>query len=100
MPHCVWKGITGTDCPGCGSQRMAHALLHADFDAAWRANPFLMLLLPLIPLYAWAETMRTARPKLYKALHRPAAVRMLIVAVLIWWILRNIPPLSQLSAPA
>ncbi|MDE5840938.1 MAG: DUF2752 domain-containing protein, partial [Muribaculaceae bacterium] len=40
MPRCIWKVTTGTDCPGCGSQRMAHALMHGDIAGAWRANAY------------------------------------------------------------
>lgn len=29
-PKCMFRVLTGYDCPGCGSQRALHALLHAD----------------------------------------------------------------------
>ncbi len=34
-PRCLFKLITGYECPGCGSQRAFHSLLHGDIAAAW-----------------------------------------------------------------
>lgn len=89
MPRCLWKTLTGTDCPGCGSQRMVHALLHGDVRSAWNANPFVLCSLPLIVFMLWIEAGRSAHPRLYAALHRPLAIYLLLSAVLLWWILRN-----------
>ena len=56
-PRCVFKSITGYDCPGCGFQRALAAALHGDWSGAWRANPFLFFALPAGALYAVVETM-------------------------------------------
>ena len=45
---CPLRYATGYECPGCGSQRAVHHLLHGDFKTAWGLNPFLLLSLPLI----------------------------------------------------
>lgn len=90
MPHCLWKTVTGTDCPGCGSQRMAHALMHGDFFGAWHANAFALCSLPPIAFMLWLEIHRSRHPRLYAALHRPLFIRLLLAAILIWWILRNL----------
>ena len=45
---CPLHTVTGLQCPGCGVTRMCLALLRLDFSAAWRANPGLLLLFPLI----------------------------------------------------
>lgn len=45
---CPFHLVTGFDCPGCGVTRMAVALLHGDFLAAWQANPALLLALPVL----------------------------------------------------
>ena len=34
FPKCAFYALTGFKCPGCGSQRAIHALLHADVLAA------------------------------------------------------------------
>lgn len=90
MPRCLWKATTGTDCPGCGSQRMAHALLHGDFGGAWRANAFGVCLLPAAAFLLWIETRRERHPRLYARIHSPWAIRLLAVAVAAWWVVRNL----------
>ncbi len=47
---CPFHFVTGLDCPGCGVTRMATALFHGDFRAAWQANPAILLALPVL---AW-----------------------------------------------
>ena len=44
---CVFRVITGLECPGCGVSRMCLSLLRLDFGAAWSSNPAVMALLPL-----------------------------------------------------
>lgn len=54
---CPFHTLTGLECPGCGVTRMCLALLRLDFAAAWRANPGLLLLSPLIlGLVGWQVT--------------------------------------------
>ena len=36
MPQCLFRRLTGLSCPGCGSQRVAHALLPGDLAGAFR----------------------------------------------------------------
>lgn len=45
---CPIRLVTGLLCPGCGVTGMCLALLGLDFPGAWRANPGLLLLLPLL----------------------------------------------------
>ncbi|QQR85410.1 MAG: DUF2752 domain-containing protein [Flavobacteriales bacterium] len=52
-PSCPFRFFTGWDCPGCGSQRSVHELLHGHFQTAWGHNAFLLLALPLAGLH-WA----------------------------------------------
>jgi hypothetical protein len=46
-PGCLFYKLTGLLCPGCGSLRALHQLLHGHFSAAFRFNPLLMLCLPV-----------------------------------------------------
>lgn len=46
-PPCLFKTVLGVPCPGCGSLRAAHQLLHGHFAAAWALNPALMIVGPL-----------------------------------------------------
>lgn len=90
MPRCLWKAATGTDCPGCGSQRMAHALMHGDIAGAWHANSYALCMLPVIIFLFWLEFSRDKHPKLYSRVHHYAVILALAVSVIVWWILRNL----------
>ncbi len=58
LPHCPFKALTGWDCPGCGSTRMLHVLLHGDFVGAARYN---LVALGMVPVLLWAWLAWTAR---------------------------------------
>lgn len=90
MPRCIWKVATGTDCPGCGSQRMAHALLHGDIAGAWHANAYALCMLPVILFLIWLEFSRGRHPKLYARVHRQSVILTLAFTVIAWWLLRNL----------
>jgi hypothetical protein len=42
-PICLFHSTTGLLCPGCGSLRALHQLLHGNIVAAFRFNPLLVL---------------------------------------------------------
>lgn len=90
MPKCFIHVVTGWDCPGCGSQRAVHALLHGDFRGAFAANAFLVCLLPYLLLLAYAELRKRHHPKLYRALCNPGVIAALMFLVVVWTVFRNI----------
>jgi hypothetical protein len=47
FPRCTFHWLTGLHCPGCGSSRAIHRLLHGDIVAAFRLNSLIIVLLPL-----------------------------------------------------
>ena len=51
LPVCPTKALLGIDCPGCGSPRMIHSLLHLDVACALRCNA---LGLVAVLLLVWA----------------------------------------------
>ena len=90
-PPCPLHALTGLHCPGCGSARTLHALAHRDWARALGLNPLLVLLLPLALWWALLSLWRALRHNLPPAeLPRPAAT-VLLVVVLAFWILRNLP---------
>ncbi|MDE5796277.1 MAG: DUF2752 domain-containing protein [Muribaculaceae bacterium] len=89
MPRCIFHTITGLQCPGCGSQRLIHALLHADFAGAWRANALLLLMLPYLLLLTAAELWPARLPRLHSNLHSTGAIVTVAVIIAAWFILRN-----------
>ncbi len=52
FPVCLFHQTTGLLCPGCGSLRAMHQLLHGHLLLAFRFNPLLLVLLPLAGWYA------------------------------------------------
>lgn len=89
VPQCTLYRLTGIKCPGCGSQRMLHALLHGDLAAAWGYNAFLLCALPVIALYIAAATFRPRLPRLYMALNSTRAIIIICVLISAWTLLRN-----------
>ena len=56
FPRCAVHAATGLWCPGCGSQRSLHALLHGDVVGALGYNALVVLALPVLvyAYVAWA----------------------------------------------
>lgn len=48
FPKCPLLTLTGIKCPGCGSQRAIHALLHADIRTAFSYNALFIISIPYI----------------------------------------------------
>jgi hypothetical protein len=48
FPPCPLRYLTGWYCPGCGSLRAIHQLLHGSLRAAWAMNPLTVVLLPFL----------------------------------------------------
>ncbi len=98
-PPCPFRLATGLFCPGCGSGRAVHALVHGEWGRALGLNPVLVLLLP--PGLVWTATLLwrglgRGLPPL--APPRPTAT-ILLVVVSAFWVLRNLPwwPCSLLA---
>jgi hypothetical protein len=89
FPPCLFRELTGLDCPGCGGQRALHQLLHGHLIAAIRLNAMFVFSLPL---FAWVGIRFAVR----KFRGEPAVFRLpwwgaYIVAWIIFGVLRNLP---------
>ena len=85
FPPCMFKAVTGWNCPGCGGLRMTHDLLHGDLPAALVDNVFLLVGLPLLALWSlWR--VRRGRPAF-----TPAVLAVVAVRSVVWTIVRNLP---------
>jgi|SRR5699024_4449720 len=62
---CVFKKITGLDCPGCGMTRAALAMLDGDFYQAFRFNMLVFVLAPIYLLYLYFEGKNKQRSSKY-----------------------------------
>ena len=91
FPRCPFLMLTGWLCPGCGSQRAIHSLLHLDIAAAWRYNALLVLSIPYVLLLVVAEWGGARREsRLYRALNREWLIWSYFALVIAWWVARNI----------
>ena len=48
FPACMFRTLTGLACPGCGSTRALHQLLHGHVGSAFALNPLLLFALPIL----------------------------------------------------
>lgn len=91
FPRCPVLTLTGLQCPGCGSQRALHALLHGHVGLAWGLNPMLFVALPAMLAAAVAETWPARFTRLHRLVQSRAFILTLLTAIILWTIVRNIP---------
>lgn len=101
FPQCPFYRITGWYCPGCGSQRCAHELLNGNISKAAADNLLFILFLPMLLLVAFTHLYYLLlNKKIHLSfLYHPLLPKLIVVVVLVFWILRNIPlyPFSLLA---
>lgn len=85
-PQCAFRHFTGLDCPGCGSTRALHALLHGRFGEAFAFNPFLFFIIATA-LFALPSVLRGERPAF---LSKPWFGWGCVIVTTGWWIGRNL----------
>lgn len=90
FPKCPFLMLTGLKCPGCGSQRAIHSILHLDFVAAFKYNAMLVMMLPVVGIYVYSEIRRTKNPEQYAKLNKVTYIWIIFTLFILWWILRNI----------
>lgn len=90
FPRCMFKTVTGWNCPGCGSQRALHALLTGHPAEAWHFNPYLFIAVPVALFFGFVEAIQTRFPALHRALIRPVTFYILILLTVLWTIARNL----------
>jgi hypothetical protein len=80
FPPCPLHRLTGLYCPGCGSTRVVHCLLHGDLPGALSKNPLLVIAIPLVVLLC-------VRPAWGRAKMAPWVALVILVA---YGVLRNV----------
>lgn len=92
FPRCPFLLLTSYECPGCGSQRAIHSLLHFDFKAAFRYNTLMVLAIPYILVGIYLQYFGGSRrhPKVEKFLFGRWSALTVLVLVLAFWIGRNL----------
>ena len=100
FPRCIFNSLTGFYCPGCGSQRAIHSLLHFDIAGVAHYN---FLFLPAILLigyhYLHPILNRVFNWKLPNIFYLKNTPWIILCVVVLFWITRNIPvfPFNELA---
>lgn len=99
-PPCPFYKLTDFYCPGCGSLRSLHQLMHGHPLEALDLNPLMVLFLPFLGYIFisqyWQGVHKQSRSSFFIS---PRIVWILLGIILVFWIFRNIPfyPFSWLA---
>jgi hypothetical protein len=92
FPACPFRLLTGFTCPGCGTTRALHQILHGHFETAFTLNPLLIFAIPFF-IFAFMRysvtVMRGGVPR-PNALPAPYIYAVFFI-ILSFWIFRNTP---------
>ena len=92
FPPCPVHYLTGWYCPGCGSLRAIHQLLHGNLRAAWAMNPLTVVLLPFLSYGLVSSALLEWHGRGLPQPFLPAFwIRALCVAIVLFGIARNLP---------
>ena len=99
-PICPFLGLIGYHCPGCGTLRALHQLCHGDIVSALGYNPFTISSLPFTVFsYVSGITKAFRLPTLPAVFISHQWIWALLVGLVAFWVLRNVPidPLTVLA---
>lgn len=99
-PTCPFLAVTGCYCPGCGSLRALHQITRGYLATAFGLNPLLVLSLPFVAYFFASQTSLAFRGLPLRTFFvRPLLIWALLGAVILYWIIRNVPvyPFSLLA---
>jgi Protein of unknown function (DUF2752) len=90
FPSCPFRTLTGLQCPGCGTLRGLHQLIHGHPLATFKLNPLLMVTLPFLLYLLFLSTRAaiTGRPPA-KFFIPSNLIWVFLGVVLFFWIFRN-----------
>lgn len=92
FPKCPIYQLTGWQCPGCGSQRAIHCLMHLDFIQAFRYNAIMVFSIPYVVFGIYLEYFngKSRHPQMRKFLFGEKACYLLLVIITIFTVGRNL----------
>jgi len=92
FPPCPFHALTGLHCPGCGSTRALHRLLHGDVGAALGLNALMVLAIPLLAYAGLSRLVESVFGRPLPGVPRPTVSAWAALALLIaFGVLRNLP---------
>ncbi|MBF8150537.1 DUF2752 domain-containing protein [Winogradskyella sp. F6397] len=100
FPKCPFLSFTGIYCPGCGSQRAIHHILQGQIITGIRHNYMFLLVTVVLGYQAVIFVITKFGTKTYNnLLHKSKMTNTILVLVILFWILRNIPyfPFTELA---
>ena len=91
-PQCPTYRYLNFYCPGCGSQRAIHQLLHCNFAGAFRANALFLFAIPYVAVGFVFENqnIRNKYPYLRKLLFGQRAILIILCILVAYTVFRNI----------
>ncbi len=91
VPACPFHAVTGLYCPGCGSLRGLHQLVHLNVLGALRCNVMLIIAVPLL-LYRLASTVcvSVSGRRAWSLSMWPRAGWIVAAVLMAHWVLRNV----------
>ena len=89
--NCPFKTITSYDCPGCGSQRAFHELLHRHFKNAFILNPIFVIAIPIFVIFLVFQIadLKTKYSKFYNLMFGFKSILVYLIIVILFFIVRN-----------
>ncbi|GLU45926.1 DUF2752 domain-containing protein [Nocardiopsis ansamitocini] len=92
-PTCPWLMLTGTFCPGCGTTRAVAALTHLDVLGAAQMNIFAVAVVPFVAFWYIKWLYQSFRPPkaTRTTMASPVWLYLLLAAILLYWLVRNLP---------
>lgn len=99
-PPSPFRALTGLYCPGCGTLRALHQLLHGHILKAFELNSLMMVAMPyLIYSYVSYSAPVILGVKVPQIFIKPNWIWLILKIILVYWVLRNIPvaPFSWLA---
>lgn len=92
FPLCPFRQLTGLQCPGCGTTRALHELVHGHFAAAFELNPLLLIASPFLLGAFLRYTVIALEGGVPRKNALPAPyIYAIFVVVVSFWIFRNTP---------
>lgn len=90
--RCPFNALTDLYCPGCGTLRGLHELLHGHIGKAFGLNPLMVLLLPFIGYSFVNYVVAGVRGRPERKIFIPSGIIWTLLAmVILFWISRNLP---------
>lgn len=91
FPKCPFLVLTGYECPGCGTQRAIHQLLHLNIASALKYNAFMVFALPYVFMGIYMEHLggKKRNKRLFRILFGRYSAVVILVIIILFWILRN-----------